>query len=89
MSSVLFGVKRIGARESAAETSVGFLRSGEVRKTVTVEPDALLSPDSRLSFAGMCLCATRRLSRRRSSTFQKLTGAEHRLSRSISKGHWW
>ena len=58
MSSVLFGVKRTGARESATETSVGFLRSGEVRKTVTIEPDALLSPDSRLSLRG-CACAPR------------------------------
>jgi 3-methyladenine DNA glycosylase AlkD len=58
MSSVLFGVKRTGARESAAETSAGFLCSGEVRKTVTVEPDTLLSPDSRLSLRG-CACAPR------------------------------
>jgi 3-methyladenine DNA glycosylase AlkD len=58
MSSVLFGVKRTGARESAAETSAGFPRSGEVQKTVTVEPDTLLSPDSRLSLRG-CACAPR------------------------------
>jgi 3-methyladenine DNA glycosylase AlkD len=58
MSSVLFGVKRTGARESAAETSAGFLCSGEVRKTVTVEPDTLLSPDSHLSLRG-CACAPR------------------------------
>src|ERR1700751_4094823 len=58
MSSVLFGVKRTGAREYAAETSAGFLRSGEVRKTVTVEPEALLSPDSRRSLRGGA-CAPR------------------------------
>src|SRR5580700_2736430 len=57
MSSVVFGLKASGARESAAIKSIGFPRSGEVRKIVAVEPDALLSLHSRLSFRDLRVCA--------------------------------
>jgi 3-methyladenine DNA glycosylase AlkD len=62
MSSFSFGVKCIEPRAFAAGTSVQSLLSGEVRKTIAVEPDALLSLHSRLSFRDSrgCVQAQRR-----------------------------
>src|SRR5579862_5699785 len=66
MSSFSFGVKCTQPCAFAAGKSAESLLSGEVRKIVTVELDALLSPHSRLSFRDLRGCV--QAQRKRSSS---------------------